>query len=119
MQPVAPTTPLTIPTFTGQDAAESVVDFIDDLSTFKTVCGLSEIDVLQRVLLAALRGAAAQWLRFQPPFRSWDTFVAALQAEFLPVDYEYLIRRARRPDTTYRRGPQYIYSGNAGPVSPR
>ncbi|KAL1444914.1 hypothetical protein MTO96_045320 [Rhipicephalus appendiculatus] len=78
MQPVALTTPLTVPTFTGQNAKESVVDFIDDLSTFRTAWGLLELDVLQRVLPAALRGAAAQWLRFQ----SWDTFMAALQAEF-------------------------------------
>ncbi|KAL1486314.1 hypothetical protein MTO96_031434 [Rhipicephalus appendiculatus] len=44
-------------TFTGQDAKESVVDFIDDLSTFRTVSGLSELDVLQRVVPAALREA--------------------------------------------------------------
>ncbi|KAL1471949.1 hypothetical protein MTO96_039646 [Rhipicephalus appendiculatus] len=74
MQPVALTTPLTVPTLTGQDAQESVVDFIDGLSTFRTVSGLSELDVLQRVVPAVLRGAAAQWLRFQPPFLSWDNF---------------------------------------------
>ncbi|KAL1463903.1 hypothetical protein MTO96_043141 [Rhipicephalus appendiculatus] len=60
MQPVALTTPLIVPTFTGQDAKASVVDFIDGLATFRTVCGLSELDVLQPVLPAALRGAATQ-----------------------------------------------------------
>ncbi|KAL1415420.1 hypothetical protein MTO96_029350 [Rhipicephalus appendiculatus] len=79
-QPVALPTPLTVATFTGQDAIESVVDFLDHLSSFKTACGLSELDVLQRFLPAALRGAAAHWLsrtegvpgpegRSQPPFR--------------------------------------------------
>ncbi|KAL1441913.1 hypothetical protein MTO96_008181 [Rhipicephalus appendiculatus] len=55
MQPVALTTPPTVPTFTDQDAKESVVDFIDDLSTMRTVCGLSELDVLQRLRPVALR----------------------------------------------------------------
>ncbi|KAL1470501.1 hypothetical protein MTO96_040384 [Rhipicephalus appendiculatus] len=54
--------------FSGQDATRSFVDFIDDLSPFKTVCGFSDLDVLQWVQPVALRGAAAQWLRFQLPF---------------------------------------------------
>ncbi|KAL1469997.1 hypothetical protein MTO96_040739, partial [Rhipicephalus appendiculatus] len=73
---------------------ESVVDFLDHLSSFKTACALSEVDVLQRFLPAALRVAAAHWLRSQPPFRSWDTFVAALREELLSVDYEYRLRCA-------------------------
>ncbi|KAL1484615.1 hypothetical protein MTO96_032500 [Rhipicephalus appendiculatus] len=115
MQPVALTTPLTVPPLPAKTPM-NLVDFIDDLSTFRTVSGLSELDVLQRVVPAALRGAAAQWLHFQPPFLSWDTFVAALQAEFSPVDYEYRVRcefdaRTQHPDeglSAYNRAMQKL-----------
>ncbi|KAL1426708.1 hypothetical protein MTO96_003305 [Rhipicephalus appendiculatus] len=53
-----------------------------------------------------LRGAATRWLRFHPPFLSWDNFVAALPAEFLPVAYEYRVRceldaRSQHPDEDF------------------
>ncbi|KAL1416938.1 hypothetical protein MTO96_027379 [Rhipicephalus appendiculatus] len=49
MLPVVLTTTLVLPTFTGQDARESVVDCVDELRTFTTVCGFSDLGVLQRV----------------------------------------------------------------------
>ncbi|KAH7965489.1 hypothetical protein HPB49_008392 [Dermacentor silvarum] len=50
-------------------------------------------------------GTAAQWLCLQPPFLSWDQFVAAFRAEFLSVAYYYRIRReldARAQDRSMR-----------------
>ncbi|KAL1417826.1 hypothetical protein MTO96_006083 [Rhipicephalus appendiculatus] len=46
--------------FTGLDARKSLFDFLDQLSTYRTVSGVSELDVLERVLPVALPGTAAQ-----------------------------------------------------------
>ncbi|KAH7935774.1 hypothetical protein HPB52_013358 [Rhipicephalus sanguineus] len=55
------------------------------------VSGILELDLLKRVLPVALRGTAAQWLHLQPPFLSWDNFMAALRVQFLPVDHGYRV----------------------------
>ncbi|KAL1427715.1 hypothetical protein MTO96_017151 [Rhipicephalus appendiculatus] len=94
MQPVTLTTPLDLPTITGQDARESVVDFCDDLRIFKTVSGFPDLDMLHRSLPSS-------------PFLSWDNFVAAFRAEFVPVDYELPCPLGtRRWNTTAGRGPR-------------
>lgn len=51
-------TPLTVPTFSGQDARESVINFSYDLFIYPTVCGFLKSDVLQQVSPVALRDGA-------------------------------------------------------------
>ncbi|KAL1470923.1 hypothetical protein MTO96_040192, partial [Rhipicephalus appendiculatus] len=125
-QPVALPTPLTVPNLTGQDARKSVVDFLDHLSSFKTACDLSVVDVLQQFLPVTLRGAAEALAALPAPFRLWDTFVAALREEFLPVDNEYRLRcdfdaRTQHPDqslSAYVREMQELFR-RADPRAPR
>ncbi|KAH7984170.1 hypothetical protein HPB52_017689 [Rhipicephalus sanguineus] len=49
---------LDVPTFTGQTAGKSVIDFLDDLFLYRTVRCLLELEVLERVLPAALTDAS-------------------------------------------------------------
>ncbi|KAH7960370.1 hypothetical protein HPB49_018973 [Dermacentor silvarum] len=81
------------PTFSDHDTGKSVTDFLDYLVLYRMVPGVSELDLLERVFPVALRGTAAQWLHLQPLFLSWEQFVAVFRSEFLPVDYDYHIRR--------------------------
>ncbi|KAL1444712.1 hypothetical protein MTO96_045431 [Rhipicephalus appendiculatus] len=58
-QPSAlPKMALDVPTFTGQATGKSVIDFLDDLSIYRTVQGLSEFDVLEWVLPDVLKDAS-------------------------------------------------------------
>ncbi|KAH8023152.1 hypothetical protein HPB51_011266 [Rhipicephalus microplus] len=66
---MALTSPLTVPTFSGQDARKSVIDLIDDLVVHSTVSGFSESDVLRRVLPVALNNMQ----RLPPKWRRSST----------------------------------------------
>ncbi|KAH7965252.1 hypothetical protein HPB49_005407 [Dermacentor silvarum] len=83
---------LDVATFSGHHAGKSVTVFQDDFVLYETVSGVSDHDWLRRVLPVAVRSNAAQWLRLQHLFLSWDQFVVAFRAEFLPVDNDYRIR---------------------------
>ncbi|KAH7943155.1 hypothetical protein HPB52_005882 [Rhipicephalus sanguineus] len=54
--PTAALPKLDVPTFTGHAAGASITDFLDDLSVYRPVHGLSELQLLQQVLPVALTG---------------------------------------------------------------
>ncbi|KAL1435055.1 hypothetical protein MTO96_001601 [Rhipicephalus appendiculatus] len=85
--------------FRGNTPGNGSLIFSTNFTITGTVSGVSELDVRERVLPVALRGAhTAQWLlRLRPTFLPCDSFIAAFREEFLPVDYVYRTQRGSQP----------------------
>lgn len=89
-----PLVKLEVPVYRGYDDTISVTDFIESLAHYQTAMGVSDSDMLARVVPVALTERAAQWYRISG-YRA-TTFTelkAAIRHEFLPVDYHRRMRR--------------------------
>lgn len=108
-----------IPMYRGYDDPASPNEFLDSLRHYGQASGLSEEEMLRRVLPAALTGSAARWFRLVGQnAESMDEFRANFRQEFLPADYTARLRRelearTQHPDESlieYVRTMQEFYS---------
>lgn len=77
---------LPVPTYKGHTDPKSVAYFLQELADYRSAEGLTEAEVLQRILAVSLKGSAARWRRRQTS-DSWAQFEDQLRIEFLPLDY--------------------------------
>ncbi|XP_077564721.1 uncharacterized protein LOC144180215 [Haemaphysalis longicornis] len=85
---------LEVPVYRGYEDTISVTDFIESLAHYQTAMGLSDSDMLARVVPVALTERAAQWYRLAGHRAATFTELkAAVRREFLPVDYHRRMRR--------------------------
>lgn len=83
-----------VPTYRGYADRASATDFLDDLRKYQRAMGMSDREILERILPIALVDEAARWFRLvgdQPG--TLDQFREAFRREFLPADYERRMRR--------------------------
>lgn len=85
--------------------------------------GVTDEELIKRVLPVTLVGDAARWFQLQQPFRSKEDFVLRFRNEFLPPDYEYRVleelqRRTQHPEESLVEfiRPSRTWSG--GPTRP-
>lgn len=89
---------LPVPTYEGHTDPKSVADFLQELADYSSAEGLTDAEVLQRVLPVSLKGSAARWRRRQT-FGSWAQFKDQLRIEFLPPDYAVRLKDELRART--------------------
>lgn len=89
---------LPVPTYEGHTDPKSVADFLQELADYRSAEGLTEADVLQRILPVSLKGSAARWRRRQT-FDTWAQFKDQLRIEFLPPDYVVRLKDELRART--------------------
>ncbi|XP_077548019.1 uncharacterized protein LOC144160688 [Haemaphysalis longicornis] len=114
----APRVQLPMPTYSGYSDQVSANAFLLALSRYEQATGISESEVLHRVLPAALVDHAARWYRvIGHTARMMDDFRTMFREEFLPVDYLPRMRRelemsTQAPDESmieYVRATQELY----------
>lgn len=122
----APRAQLPVPTYSGYGDQMSVNAFLLALSRYEQATGISESEVLHRVLPAALVDHAARWYRMiGHTARTMDDFRTMFREEFLPFDYQPRMRRelelrTQAPDESlveYVRAMQELYE-YADPYAP-
>ncbi|CAN7991563.1 unnamed protein product, partial [Ixodes hexagonus] len=91
---------------------KSVADFITELREYHAASGISEADLLFRILPVALTGSATAWRRRQPPFLTLQEFSERSQTEFRTQHRdESLVEFVRALQTLYDRAdPSAPYS---------
>lgn len=114
----APRVQLPVPTYSGYGDQMSANAFLLALSRYEQATGISESEVLRRVLPAALVDHAARWYRMiGHTARTMDDFRTMFREEFLPIDYLPRMRRelemrTQAPDESlveYVRAMQELY----------
>lgn len=122
----APRVQLPVPRYSGYGDQMSVNAFLLALSRYEQATGISESEVLHRVLPAALVDHAARWYRMiGHTARTMDDFRTMFREEFLPFDYQPRMRRelemrTQAPDESlveYVRAMQELYE-YADPYAP-
>lgn len=108
-----------MPMYHVYDDPISQNEFLDTLHQHGLASGLSEQEVLERVLPVALTGSAARWYKLVGENAvSMEEFRAKFRQEFLPADYSARLRReletqTQHPDESlveYVRTMQEMYS---------
>lgn len=83
-----------VPTYRGYADRASATDFLEELRKYQRAMGMSDREILDRILPISLVDEAARWFRLvgdQPG--TLDQFREAFRREFLPADYERRMRR--------------------------
>jgi hypothetical protein len=79
--------------FKGDDTGLSLNDFLSQADHFQKTEGLTD-EEMRNSIIYLLRGPALTWYRaFNDEFRSWEDLKCALRREFLPLDYEALLKQ--------------------------
>ncbi|CAN7940890.1 unnamed protein product, partial [Ixodes hexagonus] len=91
-----------LPKYSGYSDSKSVADFLAELREYQAASGISEAELLSRILPVALTGSAAAWRRRQPPFLTMEEFSERFEAEFLPPDYAARMLDELRARTQHR-----------------
>ncbi|KAF4525817.1 hypothetical protein B566_EDAN009925 [Ephemera danica] len=92
-----------LPEYYGFRDSRTPKDFLEELRRYGKAQGLTNDQLLQRIVPAALKGVAARWWTFMDGFVSWGAFEESLQAEYGPPDYRdalllELESRTQHPD---------------------
>ncbi|KAH9375717.1 hypothetical protein HPB48_014885 [Haemaphysalis longicornis] len=69
----SPRVHLPVQTYEGHTDPKSVADFLHELADYRSAEGLTEAEVLQRILPVSLKGSAARW-PLRQMFDSWVQF---------------------------------------------
>ena len=97
VRPPPPTRPpvrIPIPTYRGYGDRVSATDFLENLKKYQQAMGMSDHEILERILPISLVDQAARWLRLTgSQLSSIEQFRKAFRQEFLPADYERRMRR--------------------------
>lgn len=83
-----------VPTYRGYADRASATDFLEELRKYQRAMGMTDREILERILPISLVDEAARWFRLvgdQPG--TLDQFREAFRREFLPADYERRMRR--------------------------
>ncbi|CAN7941689.1 unnamed protein product, partial [Ixodes hexagonus] len=91
-----------LPKYSGYADNKSVADFLAELRECQAASGISEEELLSRILPVALTGSAAAWRRRQPPFLTLQEFSERFEVEFLPPDYAARMLDELRARTQHR-----------------
>ncbi|CAN7984952.1 unnamed protein product, partial [Ixodes hexagonus] len=91
-----------LPKYSGYSDSKSVADFLAELREYQAASGISEAELLSRILPVALTGSAAAWRRRQPPFLTMEEFSERFEAEFLTPDYAARMLDELRARTQHR-----------------
>ncbi|XP_072145668.1 uncharacterized protein [Dermacentor andersoni] len=115
-----------LPTYSGYHDSVSVNEYLDRVLTYQRATGLSDGEILERIVPVSLTDHAARWFRLTG-YRSSTLaeFRATLREEFLPADYERRLRRelelrTQHPDESlleYVRAMDELYR-TADPSAP-
>nr|XP_050024079.1 uncharacterized protein LOC126518279 [Dermacentor andersoni] len=115
-----------LPTYSGYHDSVSVNEYLDRVLTYQRATGLSDGEILERVVPVSLTDHAARWFRLTGHRSSTlAEFRATLREEFLPADYERRLRRelelrTQHPDESlleYVRAMDELYR-TADPSAP-
>lgn len=94
-QTFAPPKPvIQIPEFTGYSDRRSVHDYLEALCNYQKATGMTDGDILMRILPVSLKDQASRWFRLVGQHsHTLDEFRTKFQQEFLPADYERRMKR--------------------------
>lgn len=83
-----------MPTYSGYHDRTSANEYLDRLQYYQQATGLSDAELLARVVPASLTEQAARWFRLAGHrARTVEEFRANFREEFLPANYEWRLRR--------------------------
>lgn len=83
-----------IPSYSGYHDRVSANEYLDRMLTYQQATGLTDGEILARVVPVSLTDQAARWFRLTGyRSRTLEEFRASFREEFLPVDYERRLRR--------------------------
>ncbi|CAN7952207.1 unnamed protein product, partial [Ixodes pacificus] len=92
--PTRPPVRIPIPTYRGYGDRVSATDFLEDLKSYQQAMGMSDNEILERILPISLVDQAARWFRLTGnQLLTIEQFRKAFRQEFLPADYERRMRR--------------------------
>lgn len=115
-----------LPTYSGYHDSVSANEYLDRMLTYQQATGLSDGEMLERVVPVSLTDHAARWFRLTGHrSRTLAEFRATLREEFLPADYQRRLRRelelrTQHPDESlleYVRAMDELYR-TADPSAP-
>lgn len=83
-----------LPTYSGYHDLVSANEYLDRMLTYQQATGLSDGEMLERVVPVSLTDQAARWFRLTGHrSRTMSEFRANFREEFLPADYQRRLRR--------------------------
>ncbi|KAG0444578.1 hypothetical protein HPB47_013641, partial [Ixodes persulcatus] len=92
--PTRPPVRISIPTHRGDGGRVSATDFLEDLKIYQQAMGMSDNEILERILPVSLVDQAARCFRLTGnQLLTIEQFRKAFRQEFLPADYERRMRR--------------------------
>lgn len=94
VQNVRPRVKVDVPTYTGYHDCKSANEYLDRLLHYQQATGLSDAELLERVVPVSLTEQAARWFRLTGHrARTVEEFRESFRGEFLPANYEWRLRR--------------------------
>lgn len=83
-----------IPKYSGYHDRASANDYLDQLQHYQQATGLTEAELLSRIVPVSLTDQAARWFKLVGEReRTMEGFRAKFRDEFLPANYEWRLRR--------------------------
>ncbi|KAH6921288.1 hypothetical protein HPB50_027732 [Hyalomma asiaticum] len=93
-QSARPRVKLDMPSYSGYHDSKSANEYLDRLVHYQQATGLTDAELLARVVPVSLTEQAARWFRLAGHrARTVEEFRVSFRDEFLPANYEWRLRR--------------------------